>query len=64
MPAGSSGGLRTPRDDEEDVMIRRWLRVADEVIRQDGGKKGGERDARQPGAKPAKPPASRGSPDR
>ncbi len=40
-------------------MVRKWLSIAEEVIRRDGGKKGGERTA--PGGKSAKPSAAPGS---
>lgn len=54
MPEGSSGGRRAP--DEEELLIRRWLRTADEMMRRPGrwgtnGKKGGERET--PGRKPS-----------
>lgn len=42
MTGGRERGERTTRD-EEDILIRRWLRAADDVI--DSGKKGGQRIA-------------------
>ena len=61
MPQGSAGGPPAPKDDEEQRLIRRWLGIADELLKR-GGKKGGEREA--PGEEPPKPNASRGSPAR
>jgi hypothetical protein len=57
MPEGSSGGGRAPGDPDEDILIRRWLRTADEMVRGaqrkggTSGRKGGERE--EPGRRPS-----------
>jgi hypothetical protein len=43
--SGGGGGERPESaGDEEEVLIRRWLRIADDMVRRERGKIGGRRE--------------------
>lgn len=45
MLSGGGRGERPERDgDDDEVLIRRWLRIADDMIRGERGRKGGRRE--------------------
>jgi len=54
VPEGDAAGRRSPRDPEETIRIKRWLSIADELLRRKNGKKGGERE--DPGRRPSDDP--------
>lgn len=43
LNGGERGGL-PPARDEEEAFVRRWLRIADDMVRGERGRKGGRRE--------------------